>query len=220
MNQSRRYYGLNGLDEKLEAYLNYNGGFFIEIGANDGVTQSNTLYFEQFRNWSGILVEPTHLNYFKCRANRAKQTKVYCAACVPFGYTERFVPIVYANLMSVSEIPESDILDAQAHAAVGKQFLHPYEDTFTFGAEAKMLNDILLEAEAPRKIDLFSLDVEGVELQVLKGVDHDCFRFKYLLVECRALERLKDFLEPKRYAFVASLSEHDYLFRDLEQTSG
>jgi hypothetical protein len=82
MNQSRRYYGLNGLDEKLESYINYDGGFFVEIGANDGVTQSNTLYFEQFRQWSGILVEPTHLNYFKCRANRAKYTKVFCAARV------------------------------------------------------------------------------------------------------------------------------------------
>ena len=216
MNQSRRYYGLNGLDEKLESYVGYDGGFFVEIGANDGVTQSNTLYFEQFRQWSGILVEPTHLNYFKCRANRSKHTKVFCAACVPFGYTERFVPIVYSNLMSVSELPESDIPDARAHAAIGKQFLNPYEDTFAFGAEAKFLNDILLEAEAPRKIDLFSLDVEGVELQVLKGVDHDRFRFKFLLVECRALERLRDFLESKRYAFVANLSEHDYLFRDLD----
>lgn len=97
MHQQQRYYGLNGLDQKLEAYLDYDGSFFVEIGAPDGVTQSNTPYFEQYRQWFGLLVEPAQINYVKCRANRSPNTKIFCAACVPFGYTERFVPIVYSR---------------------------------------------------------------------------------------------------------------------------
>ena len=66
---NRRYFGVNLLDKKLEKYLNYDNGFFIELGANDGKTQSNTLYFERYRNWNGILIEPSPNNYLKCLKN-------------------------------------------------------------------------------------------------------------------------------------------------------
>jgi hypothetical protein len=31
-------------------------GFFIELGANDGLMQSNTAFFEFTRGWTGILI--------------------------------------------------------------------------------------------------------------------------------------------------------------------
>lgn len=214
MQAERQYFGLNDLDRKMEPFINFDGGFFVEIGANDGVTQSNTLYYERYRGWRGVLVEPSQLNFFKCRANRSPETKIYCAACVPFGYTDRFVPIVYSNLMSVSELPGSDLPDVGQHLQVARQFLQPYEDVFTFGAEAKTLNDILIHAQAPASIDFFSLDVEGVELPVLQGVDHSRFRFKHLLIECRAPQRMNEYLQEQGYRFDQALSQHDYLFRD------
>ena len=39
-------FALNDLDRKLEKYLDYQNGFFVELGANDGFTQSNTLFLE------------------------------------------------------------------------------------------------------------------------------------------------------------------------------
>jgi hypothetical protein len=118
--------------------------------------------------------------------------------------------------MSISEIPGGDIDDVRRHALTGKQFLPPEEDVFTFGAEAKTLQDILIGAQAPKRIDLFSLDVEGVELQVLEGVDHDTFRFRWLLVECRSFPRMNAYLQERGYQFVQSLSDHDYLFADAQ----
>lgn len=44
-----KYFSLNQLDRKLEEFVDYNNGYFVELGANDGVTQSNTLYFERHR---------------------------------------------------------------------------------------------------------------------------------------------------------------------------
>jgi len=41
-----RYFALNDLDKKIERYLDFDNGFFVELGANDGVNQSNTLFFE------------------------------------------------------------------------------------------------------------------------------------------------------------------------------
>ena len=51
-----------GQSEVLLKYLNYENGFFIEAGANDGVVQSNTFYFEKELNWTGLLIEPIILN--------------------------------------------------------------------------------------------------------------------------------------------------------------
>ena len=48
------------LDIKLdEIFDSKKNGFFIELGANNGLTQSNTAFFEKYRNWSGILIEPS-----------------------------------------------------------------------------------------------------------------------------------------------------------------
>ena len=54
----RKFNALNQLDKKMLDYINFSNGFFIECGANDGVNQSNTWYFEKYLNWHGILIEP------------------------------------------------------------------------------------------------------------------------------------------------------------------
>ncbi len=81
-----KYFSVNQLDRKLERYVDKDGGYFVELGANDGVTQSNSLHFEKFRGWRGLLVEPTPHNFIKCRKNRAARSAVFCAACVSFDY--------------------------------------------------------------------------------------------------------------------------------------
>jgi FkbM family methyltransferase len=214
MSDARIYHGLGGLDRKMRRHLDFDDGYFVEIGANDGVSQSNTLHFERCRGWRGVLVEPSHANYFKCRANRSPRTKVFCAACVPFGYTERFVPMIYSNLMSISELEGSDLPDARQHAESGRRFLEPDEDVVAYGAVPRTLNDLLIEADAPPSIDFFSLDVEGSELAVLQGVDHGRFRFRHLLVECRSLPRMDAYLAEQGYRHLEQLSVHDHLFID------
>jgi len=209
-----RYAALNQLDRKLEKYVNHDRGYFVELGANDGVTQSNSLYFERYRGWRGVLVEPVPHNFLKCRKNRAAATQVFCAACVATDYAKEFVRIAYSNLMSIPLELESDIADARAHAQLGHQFLRNGDSGFEFGALARTLNALLLEAQAPAVIDFLSLDVEGAELEVLKGVDHGRFRFRYLLVECRDFSRLDAYLQAQGYRFVEPFSAQDFLFAD------
>ncbi|MDO9438424.1 FkbM family methyltransferase [Hydrogenophaga sp.] len=207
-----RYHSLNQLDRQLEKYVDVDNGYFVELGANDGVTQSNSLYFEKHRGWRGLLVEPTPHNFLKCRKNRASRSSVYCAACVSFEYDQEFVRIAYSNLMSAPVNLESDISDPMAHAQLGERFLRDQETVFEFGAVARTLNDLLLDAAAPSVVDFLSLDVEGAELEVLKGIDHERFRFRYMLIECRDFPRLSSFLQAHGYAFVEKLSSQDYLF--------
>ena len=35
----RRYFGLNDLDAKLERHLDFDDGYFVELGANNGISQ-------------------------------------------------------------------------------------------------------------------------------------------------------------------------------------
>jgi FkbM family methyltransferase len=208
----RRYWGLHELDRQIEKYLDFDSGYYVELGANDGIFSSNTLYYERYRGWSGILIEPAPNRYLECRKNRSLQNHLVCAACVSFDYKREFVELVYSDSMSVSLDVETDIGDGRAHAELGRQFLKPWETVFAFGALARTLHSILIEAGAPRRIDFLSLDVEGSEIEVLKGVDHDCFKFRFMLLECRDLTKLKEYLNPLGYKLVEQFGEHDYLF--------
>lgn len=212
--QESKYFSINEIDIKIEKYLDFDNGFFVELGANDGVNQSNSLYFEKYRNWKGVLVEPIPHNYLLCLKNRSLNSKVFCCACTSFQYKEKFVEIVYSNLMTTPLGLESDIKNPIEHASIGKQFLQEHEDNIIFGALAKPLNDLLVEANAPKNINFLSLDVEGAEIEVLKGINHDEFRFEYICIECRDEQKIILYLKHIGYEFVEKLSIHDYLFKD------
>src|SRR5260221_14318432 len=96
----RRYHGLNELDRKLEAHLDFDRGIFVEAGANDGLNQSNTLYFKTYRRWRGLLVEPIPALAERCRRNRPPAV-VECCALVPFHAAGKAPPIGDANLLSL-----------------------------------------------------------------------------------------------------------------------
>jgi FkbM family methyltransferase len=207
-----RYFSLNDLDKQLEKYLNFDNGYFVELGANDGVNQSNTLFFERFREWKGILIEPYQPNYKELVRNRSADNYFKNAACVGPTYTNPTVDLAYSNLMTSTLGVESEIQDPVAHASKGGEFWGG--NAFVFKAPASTLNSILIEANAPSLIDLLSLDVEGVELEILKGIDHSKFRFRYICVESRQFEELKQYLIDKDYLHIGILSAHDFLFKN------
>ena len=119
-------------------------------------------------------------------------------------------------MMSSSIGLETDINNPQNHALIGKQFLERDEDNFNFGAIANQLNNILLKANAPKQIDFLSLDVEGAEIEVLKGINHNEYRFKFICIESRSIEKITDYLSINNYLMIEKLSHHDYLFKNKD----
>ena len=207
-----KHYGREVVSQKLDAYLNYDHGYFVELGANDGVTYSNTRHLETRRGWTGVLIEPTPNNFLLCRQNRSDDVQVFCNACVSFDYPEKYVEMIYAGLMSVSIGLESDVEDAKAHADSAQPFLSGQHPMYRFGALARPLNDILVEAKSPALMDFLSLDVEGAEIEVLKGINHNQFRFKYLCVECRDEAVMTAYLASVGYRLVERLTHLDCLY--------
>ena len=68
----KKFHGNELLDKKMLNYINFENRYYIEIGANDGLINSNTYYFEKNLNWKGILIEPS--NFFdNLNKNRSKK---------------------------------------------------------------------------------------------------------------------------------------------------
>ena len=208
-----KYFGLSSLDKKIEGYLPHKNGYFVELGANDGITQSNTKYFELFKSWKGVLIEAYGPNFQKCVRNRKKTTKSFHAACVSSEFSSKKVKLLYSNLMTISLDGDNQIEDPRAHALEGREFLESSEQVHLFEAPARTLESILDEALAPSEMDLLSLDVEGSEIEVLKGLNHSRYKFHFICVETRNEKAMKNYLSPFGYQLVEKLTEHDLLFR-------
>jgi len=120
--------------------------------------------------------------------------------------------------MSISQNLELDLNDKYAHIRDGEKFLQNSEEVFLFGAVPATLNSLLKKANAPKEIDFLSLDVEGAELEVLKGIDFDEFTFKYMLIEVRDINRVEIFLNNHGYKLEKQFALHDYLFSKMQKS--
>lgn len=200
---------LGGLDEKLEKYLNYRGGVFIEAGANDGISQSNTYYLEHGRRWRGILVEAIPELYLKCKAQRRART--FNRALVASDYPAATVRMHFANLMSVAE----GVLTAgelREHLELGfecQNLKGPYEVDVPAATLASLIEECGLD-----RIDFLSLDVEGGEAAVLEGLDLRKNRPRYILVEARFFDEVHALLTSHQYVMLEQMSHHDFLYGD------
>jgi FkbM family methyltransferase len=206
-------WSLNNLDRKLNKYLKTKNGYFIELGANDGISQSNTMYLEKYLGWNGLLIEPHLPNFEKLTRNRSPQNQYCNCACVAFDYKNINYRYVYSNLMTIGIDDENEIEDRIAHAEKGSIYLERGEINKTLTSKARTLDSVLREFNSPNFIDFMSLDVEGAELSVLRGIDHARFTFGFILLESRKINPIKIYLESKDYKFVKRLSDHDYLFK-------
>jgi FkbM family methyltransferase len=206
----RKFNGLKKIDEKMLKYINYENGYFIEMGAHDGVHNSNTLYFEKHKNWHGVLIEPS-LYFHHLMNNRSKKNKFFNNGCTEFnGKTD-------AELLGNGDYSTcQDHVDEKYLNWHSKKQKDTKKNISITHIKLKTLNSILIESAAPELVDFFSLDVEGMEMNVLQGIDFDSYNFKFLLVECvdqNKFEEISKFLLNKNYKHIDTLTGWDYLFK-------
>ena len=155
------------LDYKLDNIINKTNGFFIELGAHDGLMQSNTAYFEFTKNWNGILIEPSKNAYEQCINNRTKCHVVnYCCVSDEYHYNKINGDFNGVTMSSV----DGSRLNNNKLIEVDSIQLEKILDTYFM-----CYNNI--------EIDFLSLDVEGYEYNVLKGLNLNKYKPKYILIE-------------------------------------
>jgi FkbM family methyltransferase len=201
---------LNGLDDKLAKYLDFRNGFFIEAGANDGFNQSNTYHLENSKGWRGLLVEGIPDLAAICRKVRAR-SKVCHAALVADQTATPTVTMRFANLMSLVEGSMDDPQKAEEHIRQGVA-IQDLPGTYEVEVPARTLTSLWEEFIPGQPIDFLSLDVEGFEVEVLRGLDLRKVTPKFILVETYALEAVGGLLGG-HYDMIEKLTVHDYLFK-------
>lgn len=202
------YTGLNGLDKKLIPYLPDGVGYFIEAGANDGIRQSNTHFLEKHRSWSGLLVEPVPRLAKKCTKNR-KRSVVAQVVLVSPEQSGTNIKIIDLDLMTLVADQSAGLIDTNSHVQLA-------EEVQGITAAEIVVRGVtlseLLEEQGNPQVTLFSLDVEGFEVDVLKGLDLSRHRPDFILVETRGINEVTLALS-SHYDLIAKLSHHDYLFK-------
>jgi FkbM family methyltransferase len=211
---TRKSFGLNQLDLKLAAHLQLRNGFFVEAGANDGISQSNTLHLEKYLGWRGLLIEAVPELAEKCRTNRPRCIVESCGL-VPSGYPSDHLTIRYCNLMSVVKDGMKSSEEEEQHVAAGMQYLKADEEVYEVSVPARTLSE-LFDVHGVEDIDLLSLDVEGWEANALKGIDFTRHRPRYMLIEVRYPEDIAAVVDPL-YERITELTSHptqsDVLYR-------
>ena len=191
-------YSQFGQDTDVLEYLNNKkGGYFVDIGATNGIDISNTYVLEKGHNWNGICIEPQENYYQQLIKNRS------CHTDNSVMYSVKGKSITFSATNDELAGITSHI-DKHIHAAKSKQ-VKLTTDTLT---------NVLNKYNAPTNIDYMSLDTEGSELEILKGIDFDKYNFGIMTIEHNSVEPrrsdMKKFLENKGYKLYKKGRVDDY----------
>ena len=146
-------------------------------------------------------------------AKRERRARVFNCALVASDFEEDSLTLRYGGLMTVvaGSTPNDRDWVAAAHAVAQEEPEHDFE------VPARTLSSLLDEARATQ-VDLMSLDVEGYEAQVLRGLDFERHAPRFLIVEAlddSAQREIEGVVGP-RYSLVERLSPLDLLYARLD----
>jgi len=192
-----------------------NSGFFVEAGASDGTSLSNTFALEK-NGWTGILIEPSpafnliNQSRFCCTDHRAlgKTSDVEEKFLIDFHNQDNRCSAFerYFNLNSIQDLDEE------------REIVHDKVKTVC-------LMELLEENKAPNFIEYLSLNIEGAEVEVLESVDFNRYTFGTITIShrCNHVQRSSIYgilvMNGYRLAFDAGIEDwyvHDSVRRDLE----
>lgn len=129
-------------------------GFFVEVGANDPKNSSQSWFLES-QGWRGILVEPL-ARFTKAIEAARPRSRVFQVACGAPGHPP--TADLYVGENSEHSSLQPNLIDADTR--------YLQKET----VRLMTLDELLAEAGHPQ-LDFISIDVEGLQLEVLKGFD-------------------------------------------------
>jgi len=157
-------------DQFLEEHI-FKGmlnGVFMDIGAHDGVSLNNTLYFETTHGWRGINVEPIPNVYDKLVQNRPHSINICCAVSNHNGTAQFICNTGYTEMLS-------GLKDAY-HP---KHLERLHHENQTMGGTTQYIDvqnrtvESICDENHVTHIHYMSIDVEGAEFEVIKSINFD-----------------------------------------------
>ena len=178
-----RYYSQVGQDKWVleTVFPGVNDGFFVDVGSADGTLLSNSKALEE-RGWRGLCIDPFPRNMHDRSCQMLEK--------VVFSETGKRV-----NFQASGDVGGvRDTLGKWKGQALGAPTIE-----FT----TVTLGEMLEAAKAPPFIHFISLDIEGAELEALKGFPFDRYKIGAMAVE-------HNDEEPKRGQIAALMARHGY----------
>jgi FkbM family methyltransferase len=162
------FYSQHNQDKFLENYIfkGYKNGFFMDIGAHDGIDINNTLYFTQVNGWKGVNVEANKEVYNKLVVNRPESINLLCAVSNTDGTAEFIVNKGYTEMLSGLK----NNYDPRHIERIRNENLQHNVITTSVITETKRIETICDEYNI-KNINYLSIDVEGAEFDVIKSIN-------------------------------------------------
>lgn len=190
-------------------YKNKKNGFFLEIGASDGILLSNSYILEKNLNWNGICVEVIPYKFEQLKKNR----KCICVNKAIFSKSNEKVKF---SIHKYGEYREDGISGITSFLDKHKEKVLKHETQID--VETLSLNDLLTINNAPNFIEYLSLDTEGTELEILKSNDFNKYNFGFISIEHNNIEirrrEIKNLLIKNNYKFFGSKNADDFYVYD------
>lgn len=193
----------NRMDEKiLKLFNNKKNGFFIEVGAFDGINYSNTFLLEKKYKWKGLLVEPLKIEFEICKKYRNKSIVVNNILSNQKDMN-KLIKIYHSGL-------ESLIADRGSSLMPKSNLDEKIKKNYTYIKSVTL--DYLLNIHQISYVDILIVDVEGFEINLLDGFLED-YKVNYILIETYDNQRLIEYCRKRSWKFVEKFTENDYLFK-------
>lgn len=165
-------------EQKLVELLGTSGGYAIEVGAADGVFTSPTLVLERFLNWTVLCVEPNPLF-----AAKAREVRANVAECAAADFNDDSYPFTVCNTDH-----DCRLCDMQGGSALEVKRDDLDRLGWTPRGEKKILVrvrtlDTLMQEYGLPRIDFLSIDTEGTEDAVLRGLNLAAYMPRVIVVE-------------------------------------
>ncbi len=168
--KKNKYFAQFGEDEILHGIFNKNEGVCVEVGGFDGVTGSNTLFFEKL-GWRCLIIEPMPDFCEKIKAVRNCEI-AELAASDKIGEVEFFVA---SGVETLSTIENNDDHFARIKKLSDKEIKK-------ISVKTMPLNNVLID-RGYTNIDFMTIDVEGHEMSVLAGMNFNLIAPRILIIE-------------------------------------
>ena len=179
----------------------YKKGYFVDAGCCDGEHISNTYKLEKL-GWNGICIDVFPTNF-----DRRPNSKVVEAAL--HGIKDLELDFIISKAPEISGI--SEYLGKKGTAAYTGW--EPYIEKI-IKVKTQLLHEILDANNAPEFIEYLSIDIEGVELEVLKTFPFDRYKFGCISLEHNYEEprrtQIKDLLKSKGYTYIKQVKADDW----------
>jgi FkbM family methyltransferase len=163
-------------------------GFYIDIGACDGLSGSNTYIFEQI-GWEGLCIEPQPDVFNRLKKHR--KCDCYNVAISDKGKeTENFYQVEGGD--ALGRIAEG-ISDTQ------KKWMKETGKLKEIKVRTSTFSEIMNNYSDINHIDFMSIDVEGYEMEVLKTIDFKKWTFGLITIEASHPDRIRQLLYENNY---------------------